>query len=385
MPTSTASSTSPAAPAAAAAPAGPSGLPGAELVLLPAIAFLLSLLLFGGFVALAGANPLDVYHEMYRGAFGTWFSFQNTLLRAAPLMLTALCTALPARLGLVIIGGEGALVLGGLAAAAVGAKMPWAAPLPVLGAMMVAGFVAGGLWIALAGALRAFRGVNETISSLLLTYIAIALFNHFVEGPLRDPASLNKPSTMPIGDANMLGSLPGMDVHYGLLYGVIACVVAWALFSRTTFGFAARVAGGNVRAALLAGLPVRRLIVTTCFLVGGAAGMAGMAEVAAVHGTANASLIAGYGYAGILVAFIARQHPLAVMPVSLLLGGIAASGGLLQRSFRLPDATVNVLEGILFVVILASDTFAGRLPQLRRPRARVAPTIPMAGKAEKVA
>ncbi|HEY0712654.1 MAG TPA: ABC transporter permease [Polyangia bacterium] len=340
--------------------------PLAEAVLLPVGAFGISLALFSAFVAVAGAPPLEVLSEMYRGAFGTWFSVQNTLSRAAPLMLTALCTALPARLGLVIIGGEGALVLGGLGAAGVALTMPDASPLRVLFVMALTGFLVGGIWIAFAGALKAVRGVNETISSLLLTYIAIALFNHLVEGPLRDPASLNKPSTPPIGDANLLGPLPGMDVHYGLVYGAIACLAGWFLLSRTTWGFAARIAGGNVRAALLAGLPVRRLIVITCFVAGGAAGLAGMAEVAAVHGTANASLIAGYGYAGILVAFIARHHPLAVIPVALLLGGIGASGGLLQRSFRLPDATVNVLQGILFVVILASDTLTGRLPGLRR-------------------
>ncbi len=109
-----------------------------------------------------------------------------------------------------------------------------------------------------------------------------------------------------------------------------------------------------------------------CFLGGGAAGLAGMAEVAAVHGSANASLIAGYGYAGILVSFIARHNPLAIIPVALLVGGIGASGGLLQRSFQLPDATVNVLQGILFVVILASDTFTGRLTALLDRRKQTA-------------
>jgi ABC-type uncharacterized transport system permease subunit len=353
--------------------------PAAEVFVLPAAAILLSLVLFGGFVALAGANPLEVYRAMFRGAFGTWFSFQNTLQRAAPLMLTALCTALPARLGLIVIGGEGALVLGGLAAAGMAHALTGSSPWVVLTGMLIAGFVAGGVWIALAGGLRAFRGVNETICSLLLNYIAIALFNHFVEGPMRDPESLNKPSTWPIGDENALGQVPGMDVHYGLVYGVIACVVAWVLMQRTTFGFAARMAGGNVRAALLAGLPVRRLVLGACFLAGGAAGMAGMAEVAAVHGSANAAIIAGYGYAGILVAFIARQNPLGVLPVALIIGGIGASGGAIQRNFNLPDATVSVLQGILFVVILASETFAGRLPGFAPRPARALSVAPKPG------
>jgi ABC-type uncharacterized transport system permease subunit len=338
-----------------------------EGVLIPIGAIVVSLLLFGGFVTLAGASPIDVFHYIWRGAFGTWFSFQNTLQRAAPLMLTALCTALPARLGLVVIGAEGALVLGGLASVSAALALPQAGPITVAVAMALAGFLVGGAWVALAGALRAFRGVNETISSLLLTYIALALFNHMVEGPMRDPASLNKPSTMDIGAANMVGNIPGMDVHWGLGYGVVACLLGWVLMDRTTYGFAARMVGGNVRAALLCGLKVRRLLVSVCFLAGGAAGLAGMVEVAAVHGKANASLVAGYGYSGILVAFIARHNPLAVIPVALLLGGIRASGGLLQRSAHLPDATVSVLQGILFIVILASEALYGRLPRLRLP------------------
>ena len=328
---------------------------------LPAGALVVSLLVFGVFVAGSGANPFTAYALMYTGGFGTWFSWQNTLQRAAPLILTALCTAIPARLGLVIIGGEGALVLGGLGAVVMALHLPGGTPWLVQLAMALAGMVAGGLLILIAGALRHYRGVNETISSLLLTYIAIAVFNHLVEGPMRDPASLNKPSTAALNEAHMLGMLPGMEVHCGLVYGLLACVVVYVLMSRTVFGFAARMAGGNARAAQLSGLPIGRLILTGCFLAGAAAGLAGMVEVAAVHGRANASLAVGYGYTGILVAFLARHHPLAIIPVAVLLGGIGASGGLLQRRLGLPDATVLVLQGILFVVILGSETLRERL------------------------
>ena len=144
--------------------------------LLPIGALAAALLLFGVFVWFGGTNPVEMWALLFKGAFGDWYSWQNTLTRAAPLMLTALCVALPARAGLVIIGGEGALVLGGLAAAAV----PYMVSVPhnAVGTavLCVAGFAAGAAWIALAGALRQFRGVNETISSLLLVYVAIALF-----------------------------------------------------------------------------------------------------------------------------------------------------------------------------------------------------------------
>jgi simple sugar transport system permease protein len=338
----------------------------ADNLLVPCLGFTLSLALFGVFIAATGNSPVDVFEQMYRGAFGTWFSFQNTLLRAAPLMLTGLCTALPARLGLMVIGGEGALVVGGVAAAASAQALQGASPLLVDFGMALSAMLAGGAWIGSAGALRALRGVNETISSLLLSYIGIALLNHLVEGPLKDPESLNKPSTRHIGEANMLPNLPGLDVHYGLLFGVVACVLCYVLMHHTVFGFSARVVGGNARAARLSGLPVERLVIISCAIGGAAAGLAGMVEVAAVHGKANASLVAGYGYTGILVAFLARQNPLGMIPVALLLGGISASGGLLQRAFQLPDATVNVLQGILFVVLLASETFQSRLKLFQR-------------------
>lgn len=333
---------------------------GAEALVIPLIALLASAAIFALFLLVQGKSPATFFSLMWTGGFGTWFSLQNALQRAAPLLLTALCVAIPARLGLVVIGGEGALVLGGLMAAAVAVPLlGLPAPLVWL-AMGLAGALGGAICIGLVGALRHYRGVNETISSLLVAYIAIAVMNQMVEGPLRDPASLNKPSTLPIGKDYMLGTIPGMDVHWGLVVGVVACIGAWLLMGRTTFGFAARITGGNPRAALLQGLPVGRLMITACALAGACAGLAGMLEVAAVHGSANASLVAGYGYTGILVAFLARQSPIAIVPVAFCFGGIVASGGLIQRRMGLPDATILVLQGIIFVTILVSETLYGR-------------------------
>jgi len=217
------------------------------------------------------------------------------------------------------------------------------------------------LWTVLAGALRQFRGVNETISSLLLNYIAIALLNHLVEGPMRDPASLNHPSSFPIGAANMLGNIPGTEIHYGLLFGVIACIACWILMDHTTHGFASRIVGGNPRAARVAGLSITRISLLACFIGGAAAALAGVVEVAAVHGHANDALACYYGYNGILVAFVARQNPLAIIPVAILLGGVTGSGDLLQSNVGLSSASVQVFQGTLFLVILGLDTWSGRL------------------------
>ena len=211
------------------------------------------------------------------------------------------------------------------------------------------------------GALRHYRGVNETISSLLMNYLAIALMNHLVEGPLRDPNFVTKPSSYEILPTAWLGSLPGSRIHFGLIYGALACFMAYFLIQRTTFGFATRSTGENIRAARMAGLPVGKLTLAICFLGGSCAGLAGMVEIAAVQRRLNESIVSSYGYAGVLVAFVSRHNPLAMVLVSVLLGGILASGGILQRSLNLPDATVLVFQGMVFLCVLYSDSLYGRL------------------------
>lgn len=347
----------------------------AEAVLLPLMALGGALLLFGVFVWFGGHDPLEVWALLFKGAFGDAFSWQNSLQRAAPLMLTALAVALPARVGLTVIGGEGALVLGALGCAG----LPYLLPLPgnVVGSLMVlaAGALLGALWIAAVGALRQWRGVNETISSLLLGYMAIALFKHFVEGPMRDPASLNKPSTRPLDEGLRIGPIMGADgfdsllgdVHWGLVIGLVLCLLAGLWLSFTTQGFALRVVGGNARTARLVGLPTNALILLACAAGGACAGLAGALEVAAVHTSANASVIAGLGYTGILVSFVARHNPWAIPPVALLFGGFAAAGSLLQRRLGLPDASVLVLQGFAFVFILGAEALRGKLFQLHMP------------------
>ena len=339
-----------------------------EALVVSLFAILVSLAIFGLFLLLIGVNPLQVYGSIYKGAFGSWFSWQNTLQRAAPLMLTALCTALPAQLGMIVIGGEGALIVGAVATVLCGLLLAGFPPLVVLVGMFLGSMIAGGLWIASAGLLRHYRGVNETISTLLMNYIAIAVMYHLIDGALRDPEVVHRPSSWHIGEENMLGTIPGMDVHWGLVIGVVTCIVMFVVMRKTVFGFAGRVVGGNFRAAQLAGLNVGRLAVMTCFMAGAAAALAGMAEVVAVHGRISSSIVTGYGYTGILIAFIARQNPLAIIPAAILLGGIRASGGLLQRWHDMPDASILVLQGIMFIVILASEPLYARIRAMRLDR-----------------
>ena len=338
-----------------------------EYVLIPVGAVIAAAALFGLFLLAVGQSPATFLDLLWIGGFGSAFSWGNTLSRAAPLVLTALTVSIPAQLGLTIIGGEGALVLGGFVAAAVavpfvGSGISAVLVLPLMAAVAMG---AGAGWIALAGLLRLKRGVNETISSLLLSYIAIALVMFFVEGPLRDPASTAKASTLPIGAAYAVGRMPWLNVHWGLAAGIVLAIGLGILMSCTVFGFAARITGGNLRAAQAQGLPVGRLLLSCCAIAGACAGLAGFFEVAAVQGRANASLAVGYGFTGILVSFLARHNPFVVPLVAMLFGGLAAAGGLVQRRMGMPDATVLVLQGFIFVVLLASETLYGRFAVFR--------------------
>ncbi len=332
-----------------------------EGVAIPVIAIGTALLLFSLFCAGVGASPGGVLASIYTAGFGSWYAWQNSLLRAAPLMLCGLATALPAQAGVITVGNEGAFVVGGLAAAAAGLATTSGPPLLCLAAMFLAGAVVGGAWIMLAAGLQYYRGVNAVISSLLLNYIGIALLLQLVEGPMRDPDSLNFPATFPLPLSHQLGRIPGTRIHYGLVFGVVACLLGWFLLERTVWGMKLKIAGGNARAAKLVGLPLGRIVLTAGFLGGACAGLAGMVEVAAIHGRASQAISAGYGYVGILVAFLSRQSPLRILVVSLILGAVLASGGSLQRTHDLPDATINVFEGLAFLSILASEALAGRL------------------------
>ncbi|MEM6677870.1 MAG: ABC transporter permease [Pseudomonadota bacterium] len=340
---------------------GAAGSGGLEAVMLSALALLVAFLLFGIFVTVQGHDPVAVYRTLWLGAFGTRFSIENTLTLAAPIILTAMATLIPARVGLLVIGGEGALIMGGLGAVLAGITLAGLPGLMGVAICCVAGALAGGLWLAFAGALKLWRGVNETIATLLLNYIAIAIMLHLVTGPIRDLAVPIKAQSWSIPEVFRMGDIPGWSVHWGLLIGVMVVACVHILTRHTVTGFSMAILGGNRRAAQMAGLDIGRLTLLACALGGACAGLAGAIEVVAVHGAASESLVVGFGYTGILVAFLARQNALAVLLVALIIGGIAASGGLLQRRFGMPDAATDLLQGMIFLCVLASNALAGRL------------------------
>ena len=325
---------------------------------LPA-SFALALAVGALIFALLGHNPLAAYSAMARGAVGSFYHFSEVLVRAIPLMLTGLAVALAATMLLWNIGCEGQLVWGGIAAAGVGLFVaPHLPAALVLPAVILAGAAGGALWALIPAVLKALLAVNEILSSLLLNYIAIIFMEHLYFGPWRNPEGYGFPGTAQIHDLARMPHLGGTRVHLGLGLALVLALLLFGALRRTSWGYRVRVIGHNPRAARYAGFGLRRHIIGVMLMSGALAGLAGMAEVGGIHFRLQQGLAVGYGYDGIIVAWLARLNPLAVPFTALLLGALIVGGEQLQSSLHLPSSISMVLEAVLLFGLLLSEALA---------------------------
>ncbi|MFZ5427377.1 MAG: ABC transporter permease [Thermodesulfobacteriota bacterium] len=303
--------------------------------------------------AFMGANPLEAYSVMFQGAFGTWARFSEVLVKASAITLTGLAVILAARMNLWNIGCEGQLVMGAVFAAGLalplGESLPAAAMIPLL---FLGGAAGGAAWAAGPAWLRSRLGVSEIIATLLLNYVAIALMEHMYFGPWRDPAGFGFPGTAIFPASAQLPRLWGTRVHPGLFFGVAsALVLAWAL-ARTRWGYELTVMGLGPKAADYAGMNASRRGFWVLIASGALAGVAGMAEVSAIHGRLQQGVAIGYGYDGVIVACLARLNPALAPVAAAVLASVLVGGEYLQTRMRLPSAASLVIEAALLLSLL---------------------------------
>ena len=311
-----------------------------------------ALAVFAAVLLLFGKNPLRAYVDVFASTLGTAYGWSETIVKMIPLMLTALAVAIPGRVWLINVGGEGQLFIGALAATGAALHLAFLPGwlLPVV--MAVAGALGGGLWAAASGVLRARGWVSETISTLLMNYVAVLLVSFVVFGPWKDPEGVNYPQTAEFVPAAILPTLGTTRIHLGLVFA-LAALVLWALvIRRTRWGLEVRAIGGNAEAARRTGIPIGRYVVALMFIGGGLAGLAGMAEVSAIQGRLRPSLSPGYGYSGFLIAWMARGHPAGIVAASFGLAVITAGGDILQMTQGLPGSVVNILMAVMLFVVL---------------------------------
>ncbi len=330
----------------------------AVIVSLGAVIFALAL---GAIVLkLVGGDPIRAYAFMVKAAFGNIGVFSDTLVKATPLILVSLAAVVAFRMRLWNIGAEGQFFLGAFGASAVVLTPilpPETSPWLMIPAMMAIGMLAGALWGFIPGYLRAKYNVNEIISTLMMNYIAVAWNNYFIfgvwsEGGFQMSRQFPKTAWLPrLTDySTQVPAFRGLTIHLGLVIGIISAGVVWWILYRSQWGYEIRLIGDNPRAARYAGINIVRNTILVMMLSGALAALGGMLEISGVVHRLQGSISSGYGFTGIIIAWLAKLNPILVVPISILFGGLILAGREIQ-----PSGIPMLIQGIILVCLIGSD------------------------------
>jgi len=324
-------------------------------VLLAAIG--LSIALSGVFLALRGTPPIEGIVTLFTGAFGSRWAIEDSLIKAIPIFLCSLGVAIAFRLQIWNIGAEGQFALGAIGATWAALAFP-ELPKPLLIPLMIfAACTAGGAWGMVPAVLRQRLGTNEIIVSLMMNYIAILLLDYLVYGIWKDPTSFGFPMTPVFSDQAIVGKVGTTGVNTGIFHCLGLGILFWIFFTFTRTGFELKASGDSVRAARYAGIRYDYLVVLVMVLSGALAGWAGFLEASATINRLQPSIMVGYGYTAIVVAWLARLNPLGIAVTSFLLAGLRVGVESLQLDLQVPAAFGNMIEGIILMTVLASGFF----------------------------
>ena len=339
------------------------------IVSLGAVTFALVL---GGFVLmLVGGDPIRAYAFMAKAAFGDIGVFSDTLVKATPLILVSLAAVVAFRMRLWNIGAEGQFYLGAFGASLVVLTPllpPETSPWLMIPAMMVMGMLAGALWGFIPGYLKAKYNVNEIITTLMMNYIAVAWNNYFIfdvwsEGGFQMSRQFPKTAWLPrLTDyAAQVPVFRGLTIHLGFVIALIAAGVVWWIMYRSRWGYEIRLIGDNPRAARYAGINIVRNTILVMMLSGALAGLGGMLEISGVVHRLQGAISSGYGFTGIIIAWLAKLNPILVVPISILFGGLLLAGREIQ-----PSGIPMLIQGIILVCLIGSDfLFRNRIRLVR--------------------
>ncbi len=318
----------------------------------PALGIVLAFGAFALFLAVSGRNPFNTLLGAWNGVIGSSFGLSEVGVTMIPLTLTALATAIPARVGLVNVGGEGQLYVGALTATGAALYFPTEQIWLMLPVMAIAGCAGGGLWAASAALLRRWRGVNEVIFTLLANYVAILLVNALVFGPWKNPDGLGYPYTAPFDAAAIFPAIAGTRFHWGFLAPAMALLVAYVILTRTFWGFKMRAIGGNPEAARRRGIAVDKYVMAAMVAGGGLAGLAGMVEVSGIHHDLRPGISNNLGYLGLLASWLAGHNSAAIVAACFMIAAFLVAGDVLQLTAGLPSSAGLILIGLALFLAL---------------------------------
>ncbi len=316
---------------------------------------LLALLLFGFILLVSGKNPIQSYKDIFTSTLGSVYGFSEVLVAMIPMLITALAVALPARVGLINVGGEGQLYIGG-AFATWGALTFQDQPAWVLLPLMtLLGMIGGALWAFIPGYLKSIGLVNETITTLLMNSIAPKIVGFLIFGFWH--SSMDTVKTDNFVSAARLPTFFGTRVHLGMVFALVLLLLFWFIMKYTRWGLEMRAIGGNPQAARRNGIPLKGYLITVMCIGGAIAGLAGMAQVSGFYGVLLLNFSVGLGFMGFLICWLAGGDPLGIFLMSFVVAIITTGGNLLQLTRDLPYAVINILLAFTLFVVLARPTF----------------------------
>ncbi len=346
-------------------------------VLIGVSAVLLALLIGAAMILGLGANPLEGYKELLAGAFGGTDELAESAAKAMPLLLvgTGICVAFRARV--INIGGEGQIIAGGLLSTITALAVPDLPPVILVPLVLFMGLVGGAIWGGIPGALKAYLGVNEILSTIMLNLVAVQLFNYLLRAPLMDPRQIELGTRIPQTErlsenADLPVLIEGTRFHLGVVVALLAAAAAWFFLWRTTTGYRLRAVGASAPAARYAGMPVKRMTMLALTLSGSLCGLAGAALVfgSETHRLQTEGFATGFtgsaGFNGIVAALFGGLHPLFTIPSSFLFGGLLVGANAMQRAIQIPVALVIGLNGLIVVFVVSSNTLRERFARLYR-------------------
>jgi general nucleoside transport system permease protein len=317
-----------------------------------------------------GVNPWEAYGAMVQGAFGNISGFTQTLVKATPLLLVGLGVTIAFRGGVINIGGEGQILVGGLAATALAVGFPTVSGWILLPACMLGATLAGAVWGGIPGILKARMGVNEILSTVMMNAIALQLANYLLRGPMIDPEEIERGTR--IAQSALLPAqvwlprlIPRTLLHSGAVLAVILAILVYIFLWRTTTGYRIRAVGLNALASRYAGIQVPVFQALALVLGGAFAGLAGGIEVLGIQHRMVEGMSGGYGFSGIVAALFGKLHPLGLIPASVLFGGLLVGGDRMQRAVQVPSAMIMALMGLVVLFVVSSEIWGRRRARRR--------------------
>lgn len=323
-----------------------------DVLVIPLLAVFFAMAIGALIIVIGGKNPVTAYGAMLTGAFGSAYFFAETLVSALPLIFTGLSVAFAFRCGLFNIGAEGQFIMGQMAAAAAGAYIIGLPPVLHVIVVMLAAMIAGGIWGGIPGILKAKLGVHEVINTIMLNWIALYLNNFLISGPLKDPKG-TLPATPVIQKTAWLTQFQGLGrLNTGIFIALLALVAVWYLLWKTTIGYEVRAVGFNQHAAEQGGISVAKNIFLAMLISGALAGLAGAVQVAGVnHKAYQLFAHTGYGFDGIAVALLGKNHPAGIFFSAVLFGALGRGGMTMQAVVS--KHLIRVVQAIIIFLVAA--------------------------------